>query len=84
MKRQTRPGSTTQNACNNSTLNSKRYGFIFFLRINGGNGQKNEVLGDSDKNGVVEKGGAPITKSGKGYYLIKLNDKSMKYSVVAQ
>lgn len=50
----------------------------------GGNGLKNEVLGDSDKNGVVEKGGAPIIKSGKGYHLIKLNDKIMKYSVVAQ
>ena len=34
------PPTKGKNARNNSTLNSKRYGFIFFLRINGGNGQK--------------------------------------------
>lgn len=49
-----------------------------------GNGNKGDLWGDSDKNGVAEKGGATIAKSGKGYYLIKLNDKSMRYSIVAQ
>jgi len=49
-----------------------------------GNGNKGDLWGDSDKNGVAEKGGATIAKSGKGYYLIKLNDKTMRYSIVAQ
>ena len=50
----------------------------------GGLGVRSQILGDSDKNGVVDAGGAPIAKSGKGYFIIKLNDKSMKYSIIAQ
>ena len=50
----------------------------------GGLGVRSQILGDSDKNGVVDVGGAPIAKSGKGYFIIKLNDKSMKYSIIAQ
>ena len=50
----------------------------------GGLGVKSQIFGDSDKNGVVDAGGTPIAKSGKGYVIIKLNDKIMKYSVVAQ
>jgi hypothetical protein len=50
----------------------------------GGKGIRTQILGDSDKNGYVEQAGAPIYKSGKGYFIIKLNDKSLRYSVVAQ
>ena len=49
-----------------------------------GQGTKGQVYGDKDKNGVLDVGGTPIAQSGKGYFIIKLNDKSMKYSVVAQ
>ena len=50
----------------------------------GGQGTKGQVYGDKDVNGVLDLGGTPVAKSGKGYLIIKVNDKSMKYSVVAQ
>ena len=49
-----------------------------------GQGTKGKVYGDKDKNGVLDVGGTPVARSGKGYFIIKLNDKTMRYSIVAQ
>lgn len=50
----------------------------------GGKGIRTDILGDSNKDGIVEEGGLPIYQRGKGYFIIKLNDRSMKYSIVEQ
>lgn len=42
-----------------------------------------EVPGDRNNSGIADVGGLPIYKAGKGYFIIKLNDRTMKYSILA-
>ena len=50
----------------------------------GGKRLRTQVYGDTEKDGIAEQGGLPIYRSGKGYFIIRLNDKTLRYTITAQ